>query len=93
MHLRNKIKTCNGGSNLRTKVGDIAKLANCSHHFVRRFADRGYIRSVRDVNGWRIFPHPTQAVETIQHLLRHVDEATETSGTTDIVPNVPNRCD
>ena len=54
---------------LRAKVGDIARLADCSHHFVRRFADGGYIKFTRDVNNWRIFPNPSEAASTIRQLL------------------------
>ena len=75
---------------LRVKVGDIAKLAGCSPYFIRRFADGGHIKSVRDINDWRIFPEPGQAVKIIQRLLGSVDEATETSGTTGLESK---RCD
>ena len=64
---------------LRAKVSDIAKLADCSHHFVRRFADGGYIKFTRDINNWRIFPHPSEAVETIRHLLGIDQLGTEVS--------------
>ena len=64
---------------LRAKVGDIAKLADCSHHFVRRFADGGYIKFTRDINNWRIFPNPSEAVETIRHLLGIDQLGTEVS--------------
>ena len=67
---------------LRAKVGDIAKLADCSHHFVRRFADGGYIRFTRDINNWRIFPNPNEAAETIRQLLG-IDQL----GTTEVSVN------
>ncbi|HIB86053.1 TPA: hypothetical protein EYO57_02415 [Candidatus Poribacteria bacterium] len=67
---------------LRAKVSDIARLADCSHHFVRRFADGGYIRFTRDINNWRIFPNPSEAVETIRHLLG-IDQL----GTTEVSVN------
>ena len=54
---------------LRAKVGDITKIADCNHHFVRRFADVGYIKFARDINSWRIFPNPSEAVETIRYML------------------------
>ena len=47
---------------LRAKVSDIARLADCSHHFVRRFADGGYIKFTRDINNWRIFPNPSNLI-------------------------------
>ena len=64
---------------LRAKVSDIARLADCSHHFVRRFADEGYIKFTRDINRWRIFPEPSEAVETIRHLLGIDQLGTEVS--------------
>ena len=64
---------------MRAKVGDIARLADCSHHFVRRFADEGYIKFTRDINRWRIFPEPSEAVETIRHLLGIDQLGTEVS--------------
>ena len=67
---------------LRAKVSDIARLADCSHHFVRRFADEGYIKFTRDINRWRIFPNPSEAVETIRHLLG-IDQL----GTTEVSVN------
>ena len=67
---------------LRAQVSDIARLADCSHHFVRRFADGGYIRFTRDINNWRIFPDPSEAVETIRHLLG-IDQL----GTTEVSVN------
>ena len=67
---------------LRAKVSDIARLADCSHHFVRRFADGGYIKFTRDINNWRIFPNPSEAVETIRHLLG-IDQL----GTTEVSVN------
>ena len=54
---------------LRAKVSDIARLADCSHHFVRRFADGGYVKFTRDINNWRIFPNPDEAAKTIRQLL------------------------
>ena len=67
---------------LRAKVSDIARLADCSHHFVRRFADGGYIKFTRDINYWRIFPHPSEAVATIRRLLG-IDQL----GTTEVSVN------
>ena len=53
----------------RTMVKDVASLAQCSPKTVRKFADRGLIESRRDYNGWRIFPNPKQAAQTICRLL------------------------
>ncbi|MBT22564.1 hypothetical protein CMK17_21890 [Candidatus Poribacteria bacterium] len=64
---------------LRAKVSDIARLADCSHHFVRRFADGGYIKFTRDINNWRIFPNPSKAAETIRQLLGIDQLGTEVS--------------
>lgn len=53
----------------RTTVKDIARIAQCSPHTVRKYADKGHIKSNRDLNGWRIFPNPEQAATTIRKLL------------------------
>ena len=53
----------------RNTVGEIARLAPCSESLVRRFADSGHLISVKDYNGWRIFPHADQTVKTLRRLL------------------------
>lgn len=53
----------------RATTQDIAKLAKVNVKTVRKYADRGFIESRRDLNGWRVFPQPEQAAETIRQLL------------------------
>lgn len=53
----------------RATVKDIATLVKCSPSTVRKSADRGFVESRRDYNGWRIFPKPERAAETIRQLL------------------------
>jgi len=61
--MNSKIKT------VRNTVGEIARLAPCSQYLVRRFADSGHLTSVKDYNGWRIFPNSEEAVATLRRLL------------------------
>ena len=53
----------------RHTVGEIARLAGCSEYHVRRFADSGHLISIKDFNGWRVFPNPDQAVANLRQLL------------------------
>ena len=53
----------------RATARSIARLANVDVKTVRKYADRGYVKSSRDLNGWRIFPDPEGAARRIQQLL------------------------
>ena len=61
--MNSKIKT------VRNTVGEIARLAPCSQYLVRRFADSGHLKTVKDYNGWRIFPDPEGTIMTLRRLL------------------------
>ena len=50
----------------RATVADIAEAANCSRHVVRVLADKGFIDSTRDYNGWRLFPDMEKAVDQVK---------------------------
>ena len=62
----------------RATVKNIATIAKCSASTVRKIADKGYIESRRDYNGWRIFPDPEQAAQTVRRLLLGEVEQYET---------------
>ena len=50
----------------RATVGDVAEGAKCSRHIVRVLADKGFIDSTRDYNGWRLFPDMEKAVDQVK---------------------------
>ena len=53
----------------RYTTTEIARLVSCSPYHVRKFADRGDLKSAKDHNGWHIFPNPEEAVRTLRRLL------------------------
>jgi len=50
-------------------VSDIATLTGLHQNTIRRYADRGIIKSKRDFRGWRFFPEPAKTVQRIKALL------------------------
>lgn len=66
----------------RATTQDIAKLANVNVKTVRKIADKGLVESRRDYNGWRIFPNPEKAAETVRQLLLGEDFDSNTFGRT-----------
>lgn len=63
-------------------VQEVAKHAGVSPKTVRRLADLGWIESRRNYTGWRVFPHPEQAAETIRRLLLGLDSKNGKGATT-----------
>ena len=55
----------------------IAERVPCSVYLVRRFADSGHLTSVKDYNGWRIFPDPEQTIRQLRKLLVISESQTE----------------
>ena len=63
---------------MRHTVSSIAKQVGCSEHLVRSLADRGYVNANRDINNWRIFPQPEEAIRTLKQLV-HGQTETKTA--------------
>ena len=61
----------------RATVINIAEIAKCSPSTVRKLADKGYVESRRDYNGWRIFPNPEEAAKIVRGLLLGEVKTTE----------------
>jgi len=55
--------------NNRITVEDIAKHSGLHPNTVRRWADRGWIKSKRDFRGWRFFPNHEETIARIDMLL------------------------
>ena len=54
---------------MRSTVRDVAKLADCSPYLVRKLDRKGYLKSRRNYNGWRVFMDPEGTAKSIRHLL------------------------
>ena len=54
---------------MRHTVGSIAKQVGCSEHLVRSLADKGYVDANRDINNWRVFPQPEEAIHILKQLV------------------------
>ena len=74
----------------RNTVGEIARLTPCSQYHVRRFADSGQLESVKDYNGWRIFPNADQTIKTLRKLLALNAETEDFEFSSELKPN-PNK--
>ena len=53
----------------RITVKDIAELAQCSEHLVRKLADMDIIYAHRDHNGWRVFQNPEETARKVKELV------------------------
>ena len=54
---------------MRSTVRDIAKLADCSPYLVRKLDRKGYLKSGRNYNNWRVFMDPEGTAKSIRKLL------------------------
>ena len=54
---------------MRHTVSSIAKQVGCSEHLVRSLADKGYVNANRDINNWRVFPQPEEAIHILKELV------------------------
>ena len=54
---------------MRSTVRDVAKLADCSPYLVRKLDRKGYLKSRRNYNGWRVFTDPEVTAKLIRQLL------------------------
>lgn len=54
---------------MRHTVSSIAKQVGCSEHLVRSLADKGYVNANRDINNWRVFPQPEEAIHILKQLV------------------------
>ena len=77
---------------MRHTVSSIAKQVGCSEHLVRSLADKGYVNANRDINNWRVFPEPEEAIHILKQLVhgqvetktaRDVSDQTIPSGAVD----------
>lgn len=53
----------------RASVSYISRMTGLHGNTIRRWADRGLIRSKKDFRGWRFFPNPQETIERIRGLL------------------------
>ena len=63
---------------MRHTVSSIAKQVGCSEHLVRSLADKGYVNANRDINNWRVFPQPEEAIHILKQLV-HGQAKTKTA--------------
>ena len=63
---------------MRHTVSSIAKQVGCSEHLVRSLADKGYVNANRDINNWRVFPQPEEAIHILKQLV-HGQAETKTA--------------
>ena len=63
---------------MRHTVSSIAKQVGCSEHLVRSLADKGYVNANRDINNWRVFPQPEEAIHRLKQLV-HGQAKTKTA--------------
>ena len=54
---------------IRATIKDIARMTGVNRVTIRRMADQGLLESVRDYNGWRIFPNPVETAEKVKLLM------------------------
>ena len=54
---------------MRSTVRDIARLADCSPYLVRKLDRKGYLKSGRNYNNWRVFTDPEVTAKLIRQLL------------------------
>ena len=54
---------------MRSTVRDVAKLADCSPYLVRKLDRKGYLKSRRNYNNWRVFTDPEVTAKLIRQLL------------------------
>ena len=54
---------------MRSTVRDIARLADCSPYLVRKLDRKGYLKSRRNYNNWRVFTDPEVTAKLIRQLL------------------------
>ena len=59
---------------MRSTVRDIAKLADCSPYLVRKLDRKGYLKSRRNYNNWRVFTDPEVTAKLIRQLLGDADK-------------------
>ena len=74
---------------MRHTVSSIAKQVGCSEHLVRSLADKGYVNANRDINNWRVFPQPEEAIHILKELVHGQVETKTTRDVSD--QTIPSR--